>query len=162
MATSKCKAETIKACSEGAMEYGFHSTDPQPSGVPSHHNYSKSLGTLPSSFQGFNPAQFSSGPANNLAMQGKQLEILQMLWQQLSLANSGLSTQHLTTDSTVQPRSYDKGGYSVLISNGILCDSNEERGIVMMKTGTQFHISIANDNDFGELNAHVDIINLFS
>ena len=170
MATSKCKAETIKACSEGAMEYGFHSTDPQPSGVPSHHNYSKSLGTLPSSFQGFNPAQLSSGPANDLAVQGKQMEILQMLWQQLSLANGGLSPQHPTfqdgifptTDSTVQPKSYDKGGYSVVISNGILCDGNEERGIVMMKTGTQFHISIANDNDFGELNAHVDINNLFS
>ena len=108
VATSKCKAETIKACSDkGAMEYGFHSTDLQPSGVPSHHDYSKSLGTLPSSFHGFNPAQLSSGPEHNLAVLGKQLEILQMLCQQLSLAIA-----------VVQPRSYDKGGYSVVISNG--------------------------------------------
>lgn len=145
MATSKCKA--------------YHSTDPQPSGVPSHQN-SKSLGTLPSSIPGFNPAQFSLGPENSQAVQ----EILKnlMLWQQLNLANAGQSTQHSTfqdgnfpsTDSTVQPRSYDKGGYSVVISNGTLCHTNKERGIVMMKTGTQFQIAIANNNDF---DAEVDI-----
>ncbi|XP_074638693.1 uncharacterized protein LOC141897136 isoform X2 [Acropora palmata] len=145
MATSKCKA--------------YHSTDPQPSGVPSHQN-SKSLDTLLSSIPGFNPAQLSLGPENILEVQ----EILKdlRLWQQLNLANAGQSTQHPTfqdgnfpsTDSTVQPRSYDKGGYSVVISNGTLCHSNKERGIVMMKTGTQFQIAIANNNDF---DAEVDI-----
>ena len=148
MATSKCKA--------------YHSTDPQPSGVPSHQN-SKSLDTLLSSIPGFNPAQLSLGPENNLAVE----EVMKylMLLQQLNRANAGQSTQDPTfqdgnfpsTDSTEQPRSYDKGGYSVVISNGTLCHSNKERGIVMMKTGTQFQIAIANNNDFGELNAHVDI-----
>ena len=146
MATSKGKA--------------YHSTDPQPSGVPSHQK-SKSLGTLPSSIPGFNPGQL--GPENTLAVQ----EIMKnlMLWQQLNFANAGQSTQQPTfqdgnfpsTDSTVQPRSYDKGGYSVVISNGTLCHTNKERGIVMMKTGTQFQIAIANNNDVGELNVHVDI-----
>ena len=138
MAASKCKAD--------------HSTDPQPSGVPSQQN-SKSLGTLPFSIPGFNPAQLSLGPENNLAVQGKQLELLQMLWQQVKLQDGNFPT----TDSTVQPRSYDKDGYSVVISNGTLCYANKERGIVMMETGTPFHIAIANNNDFGELNAHVDI-----
>lgn len=92
-------------------------------------------------------AYHSIGPEINPAVQ----EILKSLtlWQQLNLANAG--------QSTVQPRSYDKGGYSVVISNGTLCHANNEMGIVMMKTGTQFQIAIANNNDCGELNAHVDI-----
>ncbi|XP_044184365.1 uncharacterized protein LOC114948243 isoform X1 [Acropora millepora] len=59
-----------------------------------------------------------------------------------------------TTDSTMQPKSYNKAGYSVVISNGTLWHANEEKGIVKMKTGTQFYIAIANIND---LDAEVDI-----
>ena len=118
---------------------------------------------MPPSIQGFNPAQLSLGPENNLAVQEVLTNL--MLLQQLNLANAGQSTQHPTfqgdnfptTDSSVQPRSYDKGGYSVVISNGTLRDATKERAIVMMKTRTQFQIAIANNNDFGELNAHVDI-----
>ena len=61
-----------------------------------------------------------------------------------------------TTDSTMQPKSYNKAGYSVVISNGTLWHANEEKGIVKMKTGTQFYIAIANINDLGELNTHLD------
>lgn len=58
------------------------------------------------------------------------------------------------TDSPVPLRSYSKGGYSVGISNGTLCDSSAEKGVVMMKSGTQFYIAIANNND---CDAEVDI-----
>lgn len=53
-------------------------------------------------------------------------------------------------DSPAQLRSYDKGGYSVVISNGSLCQSSEEKGMVMMESGTQFKIVLANNNDCGE------------
>lgn len=53
-------------------------------------------------------------------------------------------------DSPAQLRSYDKGGYSVVISNGILCQSSEKKGVVMMESGTQFKIALANNNDCGE------------
>lgn len=158
------KAEKIKACSEkAAVTDDCHSPDPQPSGVPSPHNNSKSLDTLASSLLGFNTGQFSSGLENNIPSQGTQLEMLQALLQ-VSLANAGVSTQpptfpdanFPTTDSTMQPKSYNKAGYSVVISNGTLCHANEEKGIVKMKTGTQFYIAIANINDFGELNTHLD------
>ena len=53
-------------------------------------------------------------------------------------------------DSPAQLRSYDKGGYSVVISNGTLCQSSEKKGVVMMESGTQFNIALANNNDCGE------------
>lgn len=41
-------------------------------------------------------------------------------------------------------------GYSVVISNGFLYSSGERKGVVMMKSGTQFFIAIANDNSHGK------------
>lgn len=132
MVTSKCKAETINACSKkGAMTY----------------DNSKNLDTLLSS-------QFSLGP-DGTPNQEQMIKLLQQLLLSQQ-AIQGSSTQP-ATNPIMQPKSYDKDGYSVVISNGTLCDCSEERGIVMMETGTQFHIAIANNNDFGELNAHVDI-----
>ena len=58
----------------------------------------------------------------------------------------------------MQPRSYDKGGYSVVITNGTLCHSSEEKGVVKMESGSQFKIAIANNNDYGELIVKFDKI----
>ena len=99
-------------------------------------------------------SQFSSGP-DGTPNQEQMIKVLQQLLLSQQ-AIQGSSTQP-ATNPIMQPKSYDKDGYSVVISNGTLCDCSEERGIVMMETGTQFHIAIANNNHFGELNAHVDI-----
>ena len=45
---------------------------------------------------------------------------------------------------------YQKAGYSVAISNGSLCYSGEDKGMVMMKSGTPFAILIANGNSHGK------------
>ena len=45
---------------------------------------------------------------------------------------------------------YHKAGYSVVISNGSLYSSGDDKGVVMMKSGTQFFIAIANDNNHGK------------
>lgn len=55
-----------------------------------------------------------------------------------------------TTDSPLQPKAYSKGGYSVVVSNGELCESTGEKGVVMMESGTEFFIAIGNDNDHGK------------
>lgn len=58
-----------------------------------------------------------------------------------------------TADSPLESNCYSKEGYSVVVSNGQLCDSTSERGVVMMESGTQFCIAIGNDNDHGKYNA---------
>ena len=45
---------------------------------------------------------------------------------------------------------YQKAGYTVAISNGSLCYSGEDKGMVMMKSGTPFVILIANGNSHGK------------
>ena len=45
---------------------------------------------------------------------------------------------------------YHKAGYSVVITNGFLYHSSDNKGVVMMKSGTQFFIAIANDNSHGK------------
>ena len=70
-------------------------------------------------------------------------------------APSGHPSLHRSGDATrvvppMQPKSYDKGGYSVIVTNGTLCQSSDEKGVVMMENGTQFEIAIANNNDYGE------------
>lgn len=45
---------------------------------------------------------------------------------------------------------YHKAGYSVVITNGFLYRSSDNKGVVMMKSGTQFFIAIANDNSHGK------------
>lgn len=50
----------------------------------------------------------------------------------------------------MQLKSYNKGGYSVVITGGILCNSDDEKGIFMMKSGTEFVIAIGNNNKHGK------------
>ena len=45
---------------------------------------------------------------------------------------------------------YGKADYLVAISNGSLCYSGDDKGMVMMKSGTQFFIAIANGNSHGK------------
>lgn len=45
---------------------------------------------------------------------------------------------------------YHKDGYSVVITNGFLYHSSDDKGVVMMKSGTQFLIAITNDNSHGK------------
>ena len=45
---------------------------------------------------------------------------------------------------------YQKAGYTVAISNGSLCYSGEDKGMVMMISGTPFAILIANGNSHGK------------
>ncbi|KAJ7390215.1 hypothetical protein OS493_026725 [Desmophyllum pertusum] len=67
---------------------------------------------------------------------------------------SSASSSSSTADSPLQSKCYNKAGYAVLISNGYLCESTSDKGVVMMESGTQFCIAIANDNDYA---AEVDI-----
>ena len=53
-------------------------------------------------------------------------------------------------DPPIQLKSYDKGGYSVVITGGILCCNNDEKGIFMIKSGTGFVIAIGNNNKHGK------------
>lgn len=54
-------------------------------------------------------------------------------------------------DAPIQLKSYNKGGYSVIITGGILCcNSDDEKGIFMMKSGTEFVIAIGNNNKHGK------------
>ena len=50
-----------------------------------------------------------------------------------------------------RPEPYCKAGYSVVISNSKLCESTEEKAVVTMESGTEFFISIGNNNDRGRL-----------
>lgn len=63
---------------------------------------------------------------------------------------SSASSSSSTADSPLQSNCYNKAGYAVVISNGYLCESTSDKGVVMMESGTQFWIAIANDNDYGE------------
>ena len=45
---------------------------------------------------------------------------------------------------------YQKAGYTVAITNGSLCYSGEDKGMVMMISGTPFVILIANGNSHGK------------
>ena len=116
---------------------------------------------------------YGSGPSCSAPRQGMphntaaDMEMLQQLMRHLGsgqldgLLNnqhpSSHSTSHRngdapTTDSpSTQIKSYDKGGYSVVITNGTLSHSSEEKGVVEMESGTQFEIAVGNNNDFGEL-----------
>lgn len=55
-----------------------------------------------------------------------------------------------TADVPLQLESYKKKGYSVVISNGQLCECTSEKGVVIMENGTVFSIAITNSNDYGE------------
>lgn len=64
---------------------------------------------------------------------------------------SSSSTSHSgpAADSPLQANCYSKAGYSVVISNGQLCESTDEKGVVIMESGSQFCIVLANYNDYG-------------
>ena len=53
-------------------------------------------------------------------------------------------------DKPIQLKSYNKEGYSVVITGGILCCSSDDKGIFMMKSGTEFVIAIGNNNKHGK------------
>ncbi|XP_078348061.1 uncharacterized protein LOC144633138 isoform X2 [Oculina patagonica] len=59
-----------------------------------------------------------------------------------------------TADTPLQLKSYKKKGYSVVISNGQLCECTSEKGMVIMENGTTFSIAITNSNDYA---AEVDV-----
>ena len=46
---------------------------------------------------------------------------------------------------------YSRAGYSVLVSNGSLCESTPEMGLVEVENGAAFHIKVQNNNYYGEL-----------
>ena len=98
------------------------------------------LGTSDHSL-GFDSANFGPGPQHNMPVHKVQLQKMQQI------GPGHFPTSH----SPMQPRSYDKAGYSVVISSGALCHSSDEMGIVVMESGTQFCIAIANNNNYGEL-----------
>ena len=105
------------------------------------------LGTSDHSL-GFDSANFGPGPQHNMPVHKEhQMEKLLQLQKMQQIGPGHFPTSH----SPMQPRSYDKAGYSVVISSGALCHCSDEMGIVVMESGTQFHIAIANNNTYGEL-----------
>lgn len=82
-----------------------------------------------------------------------QMELLKkLLALQTSVSDAQGSSGHCgsTADSALMSNCYSKAGYSVVITNGHLCESTSEKGVVVMKSGTQFCILIANNNNHGE------------
>ena len=78
---------------------------------------------------------------------GSEAQKMKILQQVLEMFGSSAAS---SADSPLHPRSYDKGGYSVVISNGTLYESSDDKGVVMMESGAQFHIAIANNNVHGK------------
>lgn len=61
-----------------------------------------------------------------------------------------LSNRGPTANPSLQLKGYSKKGYSVMISNGHLCECTSEKGVVIMENGTTFSIAVTNNNDYGE------------
>jgi len=82
-----------------------------------------------------------------------QMELLKkLLALQTSVSDAQGSSSHCasTADSALMSNCYSKDGYSVVITNGLLSESTHEKGVVVMESGTQFCILIANNNNYGE------------
>ena len=82
-----------------------------------------------------------------------QMELLKkLLALQTSVSDAQGSSSHdaSTADSPLTSNCYSKAGYSVVITEGHLCESTDEKGVVVMESGTQFCILIANSNNYGE------------
>ena len=77
-------------------------------------------------------------------------QIFQMIASREGGASSGASSDEEDQISW-RPEPYCKAGYSVVISNSKLCESTEEKAVVTMESGTEFFISIGNNNDRGRL-----------
>lgn len=67
-----------------------------------------------------------------------------------SCSSTSSSHNTPTADSPLRSNCYSKAGYSVVITAGHLCESTSEKGVVVMESGTQFCIVIANNNNYGE------------
>ena len=114
----------------------------------------------------YGPSSFgSAAPQTGMVNEAQQLQMLQqfLAMQQLIKgpelgglsASAGPSCQQSmypasTADSPALSKSYNKGGYSVSISHGTLRDSSDTKGVVMMESGAQFFITIANNNVHGK------------
>ncbi|XP_068675088.1 uncharacterized protein [Montipora foliosa] len=143
----KQKAETSNPFSgkgPGANDSSF--IDPyHTQGLESHGPFGTSDHSL-----GLDSANFGPGPQHNMPVH-KVHQMDKLLQQQIGHLIPG---HFPTSHSPKQPESYDKAGYSVVISSGELCHCSDEMGIVMMESGTQFYIAIANNNN---CDAEVDI-----
>ena len=78
------------------------------------------------------------------------LEKLQALQTSVSYAQGSSTYNAAEADSPLRSNCYSQAGYSVVITNGHLCESTSEKGVFMMESGTQFSILVANDNNYGE------------
>ena len=82
-------------------------------------------------------------------------EIVSALLFQMIASREGGASSGASSDEEDQiswrPEPYCKAGYSVVISNSKLCESTEEKAVVTMESGTEFFISIGNNNDRGRL-----------
>lgn len=78
------------------------------------------------------------------------LKKLQALQTSVSDAQGSSAYNAAAADSPLTSNCYSKAGYSVVITAGHLCESTSEKGVVVMESGTQFSILIANNNSYGE------------
>ncbi|PFX18425.1 hypothetical protein AWC38_SpisGene17206 [Stylophora pistillata] len=58
------------------------------------------------------------------------------------------SPLHPTENLSLLSNCYSKAGYSVLVSDGSLCEITSEMGLVEMENGTAFQIAVQNNNDY--------------
>ena len=135
-------APPISSGSAGATSgppYGFNPGpfgSPFPSGGPMHSGAppmsSGSAGATSGPPYGFNPDSFGSPFPSGGAM------------------HSGAPPMSSGSAGPTPVAAYQKAGYTVAISNGSLCYGGEDKGMVMMKSGTPFAILIANGNSHGK------------
>ena len=108
----------------------FPSASATPSGPPP--MSSSSAGPTPGAPYSFNPPPFGSHFPSGSAMP------------------SGPPPMSSGSAGPTPVAAYQKAGYTVAISNGSLCYGGEDKGMVMMKSGTPFAILIANGNSHGK------------
>ena len=107
---------------------------------------------VPGNFSLFELMQIASAVGMNIepSNQLELLEKLQALQTSVSYAQGSSTYNAAAADSSVRSNCYSKAGYSVVITNGDLCESTSEKGVFMMESGIQFCIVIANNNNYGE------------
>ena len=135
-------APPISSGSAGATlgpPYGFNPDpfgSPFPSGGAMHSGAppmsSGSAGPTPGAPYGFNPPPFGSHFPSGGGMP------------------SGPPPMSSGSAGATQGARYHRAGYSVVISNGFLYHNGDDKGVVMIKSGTQFLIAIANGNSHGK------------
>lgn len=113
---------------------------------------------IPDNVSPFDLIQFASVLGLNIdssalqqpAYQVELLKQLLALQTGVSYAQGSSTYNAAAADSPVRSNCYSKAGYSVVITNGDLCESTSEKGVFMMESGRQFSILIANSNNYGE------------